>query len=193
MRWRADGMLEFLGRLDDQVKVRGFRIELGEVEAALRAHPAVADAVVVAQDQRLVAYICAQAGADAGGEILRGHLQGLLPDYMVPALFVGLPTLPLTASGKVDRKALPKADLAPEDDSAPQTPAQELVARAFAEVLGMPRVGLHTSFFALGGHSLMAMRLASRVGDAFEIQVPVRVVFNHPSIASSPSGLNRCL
>ena len=142
------------------MKVRGFRIELGEVEAALRAHPAVADAVVVAQDQRLVAYICAQAGADAGGEILRGHLQGLLPDYMVPALFVGLPTLPLHS----ERQGRPQG--AAEGGSragARRFPLRRprrrrLVARAFAEVLGMPRVGLHTSFFALGGHSLMAMR-----------------------------------
>ena len=187
VRWRLDaageGQLEFLGRLDHQVKVRGFRIELGEVEAALRAHPAVAEVVVTAQDQRLVGYVVARPGAEADGAVLRAHLQALLPDYMVPALFVELAALPLTASGKVDRKALPQAELAPQDKTAPQTPAQELVARAFAEVLGVTRVGLHTSFFALGGHSLMAMRLVARLRLEAAVDLPVGVVFTAPTVA----------
>lgn len=167
VRYRADGTVEFIGRRDTQVKIRGHRIELGEIEAAIAHHPAVRDAVVLARedspgDKRLVAYVVAEnSPADLVGE-LRVHLRASLPEYMVPAHFVSLNALPLTPNGKVDRKALPAPERSAADEAsyvAPRTPTQEILAGAWAEVLGVERVGVEDNFFELGGHSLLAMRV----------------------------------
>jgi amino acid adenylation domain-containing protein len=185
-RWQADGTLEYLGRLDTQVKVRGFRIELGEVEAALRRSPGVTDCVVVAREdapaeRRLVAYVVGGAETDA----LRAHLRQGLPEYMVPLAFVSLDRLPLTPNGKLDRKALP----APEHEAdaeryvAPRTGTEELLAEIFAEVLRLDRVGVEESFFDLGGHSLLATRVESRVRERFGVDLPLRAIFETPTVS----------
>jgi pristinamycin I synthase 3 and 4 len=188
VRYLADGNLEFLGRLDHQVKIRGYRIELGEIEAALVEHPDVGHAVVVARedaagDKRLVAYVVASNVAADSGK-LRTHLQRLLPEYMVPSVYVVLETLPLTPNGKVDRRALP----APEgvvrgEYVAPRNPTEEVLASIWCELLKLDRVGVHDNFFELGGHSLLAMRLLARIRDAFQIELPLRTLFEVPTVA----------
>ncbi|HEX2078035.1 MAG TPA: AMP-binding protein, partial [Longimicrobium sp.] len=184
-RWRADGTLEYLGRLDFQVKVRGFRIELGEIEAVLRQHESVADCVVMARaeagEQRLVAYVVGGVEADE----LREHLRRSLPEYMVPAAFVFLDALPLTPNGKLDRKALPAPELASAEDRyvAPRTPVEEVLAGIWAEVLGLERVDVMESFFELGGHSLLATRVVSRVRKRFGVELPLRALFEGPTVA----------
>ena len=194
VRYGEDGSLEFAGRLDHQVKVRGFRIELGEIESELNRHEALRESVVVARedergDKRLVAYVVASRGASAlpSTTALRNHLKERLPDYMIPSAFVFLEALPLTETGKVDRKKLPAPDRArPELESgfvAPRTPAEERVAAAFAEVLGLTRVGALDDFFELGGDSLLATQLVSRVRASFNIELPVRDIFWRPSPA----------
>jgi amino acid adenylation domain-containing protein len=191
-RFRADGRLDYLGRLDHQVKIRGFRIELGEVEAALLALPQVREGVVVARehapgDKRLVAYVVGrEAPPDAA--LLRDLLRRTLPEGMVPATFVTLPSLPLSANGKVDRKALPAPDWesAGMADSAPRPPrtmTEELLAGIWAELLGLERAGVDDDFFASGGHSLLAARLTGRVRAAFGVELPLAEVFAHPTIA----------
>ncbi|HEX8904802.1 MAG TPA: amino acid adenylation domain-containing protein, partial [Longimicrobiaceae bacterium] len=186
VRWRADGTLEYLGRLDHQVKVRGFRVEPGEVAAALRRHPAVREAVVVAREdapgeRRLVAYLVGQADAD----VLRAHLKETLPEYMVPSAFVAMEALPLTPNGKLDRAALPAPDLssAAERYVAPRTPAEKVLAAIWAAVLQVERVGVHDGFFDLGGHSLLATRMLSRVREVFGVEPTVRAVFEGPTVA----------
>ncbi|HEV2735390.1 MAG TPA: amino acid adenylation domain-containing protein, partial [Longimicrobiaceae bacterium] len=181
-RWRADGVLEYLGRADRQVKVRGFRIEPGEVEAALERHPAVRQAAVVARDGALVGYV---VGAPAAGE-LREHLRASLPEYMVPSLFVALDALPLTPNGKVDRGALPAPERTGDAQEyvAPRTPAEEVLAGIFAEVLGVERVGAHDGFFDLGGHSLIATRVVSRIRGVLGVELPLRAVFEAPTVAA---------
>ena len=192
-RWRADGTLEFLGRLDHQVKLRGYRIELGEIEAVLRRHGDVKDAVVVARqddagDRRLVAYVVGQAAAAADADVaaLRAHLKQNLPDHMVPSAFVALDRLPLTPSGKLDRKALPapaaqRAAMAAY--VAPRTPGEEVLAGIWCELLALDRVGIDDNFFELGGHSLLAMRVTARLREAFAIELPLRAVFEAPTVA----------
>ncbi len=189
VRYRDGGAIEFLGRIDHQVKVRGFRIELGEIEAALGRHPAVAQAVVVARgeggDKRLVAYLVAREEAPGLAE-LRSHLQASLPDYMVPAVFVVLDALPLNPSGKVDRKALPapeEATTSTTDFVAPRSPVEELLAGIWAEVLRVERVGVTQTFFELGGHSLLATRVVSRVRQVFGVELPLRRLFEAPTVA----------
>ncbi|HVG44058.1 MAG TPA: condensation domain-containing protein, partial [Longimicrobium sp.] len=190
-RWTEGGALEYLGRADFQVKVRGFRIEPGEVETALRAHPAIHQAVVVARedvpgDRRLVAYVVAGAGdAVPPAAELRAHLAERLPEYMVPSAFVALDALPLTPSGKTDRRALPAPDASAaqvEAFVAPRTPAEEILAGIFGEVLGVERVGALDDFFALGGHSLLATRVLSRVREALGVELPLRTVFDAPTV-----------
>ncbi|HEU0079728.1 MAG TPA: non-ribosomal peptide synthetase, partial [Longimicrobiaceae bacterium] len=191
VRWRADGTLEYFGRVDFQVKVRGFRIELGEIEAALRAHPEVRDAVAVAREdapgeRRLVAYLLPGEDADVPSpHALRAWLRERLPEYMVPSAFVALEAFPLTASGKTDRLALPApGGAAPEQEYvAPAGELEERVAALFAEVLGAERVGAHDDFFDLGGHSLLATRVAARLQRDLGMEVPVRVVFESPTVA----------
>jgi amino acid adenylation domain-containing protein len=192
VRWRPDGALEFLGRLDDQMKIRGHRIEPGEIEAALGAHPAVREAVVVAReavpgDRRLVAYlVTGGAPVPAVGE-LRHFLKATLPEYMVPAAFVVLEALPLTPNGKLDRKALTATDdagLAPRGTyMAPRSPTEVEMAAIWAEVLQVPRVGIHDNFFDLGGHSLMAIKLFSLIREHFQRDLPLSSLFLRPTIA----------
>ncbi len=186
VRWLASGDLEFLGRIDQQVKIRGFRVELGEIEAVLAAHPAVAQAAVVAQREkaRLVAYFV-PAGEVTAGE-LRDYLKERLPEFMVPSAFVTLQALPLNANGKVDRKALPAPDAALAADVefvAPRTTTEELLAGLWASLLSVPRVGVHDNFFQLGGHSLLATQLVSRILETFGVKLPLRKVFERPTLA----------
>ncbi|MEW5925850.1 MAG: amino acid adenylation domain-containing protein [Gemmatimonadota bacterium] len=188
VRWRAEGELEFLGRVDHQVKVRGFRIEPGEVEAALERHPAVREAVVGVRDdggeRRLVAYVVAADGAEAGVGELRAWLRGSLPEYMLPSAVVALESLPLTPTGKIDRRALPAPDASAGGAyTAPRGESEERLAAIWAEVLGVDRVGAEDDFFALGGHSLLATRVASRVRQAFGVEMPLRALFEAPTVA----------
>jgi aryl carrier-like protein len=184
VRRRADGSLEFGGRVDGQVKVRGFRIEPGEVEAALRRHPGVADCVVVARedapgDRRLVAYVVGAADVDA----LRERLRKELPEYMVPAAFVALEALPVTPNGKLDRRALPAPEQKPRDVSAalPRNAMEEKVAEVWRSVLGVAEIGVHDNFFDLGGNSLLLSRVFGRLR---EVRGDLRVVdlFRHTTV-----------
>jgi amino acid adenylation domain-containing protein/thioester reductase-like protein len=190
-RWLPDGNIEFLGRLDHQVKIRGFRIEPGEIEAVLSQHPAVAQAMVLARDdesdhKRLVAYIVSQAEQAPTSEALRGFLKEQLPDYMVPSAFVVLDILPLTPNGKVDRQALPlpaPTRLGLEQPFvAPRTPTEKALARIWAEVLRIERVGIHDNFFALGGHSLLTTQVAFRARHAFQVELPLHCLFEAPTV-----------
>ncbi|HVR95972.1 MAG TPA: amino acid adenylation domain-containing protein, partial [Thermoanaerobaculia bacterium] len=174
------GEIEFLGRVDHQVKIRGQRIELGEIETVLAALPGVREAVVVAREERLVAYVTGDAAADE----LRQSLRERLPDFMVPAAFVPLEALPLSPNGKVDRKALPAPETqsVPEAYRAPRTPVEEVVAGIWAELLGVDQIGLDGHFFALGGHSLLAARVTSRLRSALGVELPVRDLFEAPTV-----------
>ena len=190
-RRRADGSLEFLGRLDQQVKIRGFRIELGEIEAALAALPGIAGAAAAVREdlpgeRRIVAYVVPAAGAAPPGEAaVRRALAARLPDYMLPAALVPLAALPLTASGKLDRRALPApAPPPPAAAERGRTPWEELVLGAFAEVLGRPELSREQDFFAAGGHSLLATRAASRLAAATGTAVPLRWLFEAPTAAA---------
>ncbi|HZD30060.1 MAG TPA: condensation domain-containing protein, partial [Candidatus Angelobacter sp.] len=187
VRYLPDGNIVFLGRADDQVKIRGFRIELGEVEAVLLGHAGVQQAVALALpdergEKRLVAYVVGSANADE----LKTFLQGQLPDYMLPSAIVQLAKLPLNANGKIDRQALPKPEevkTAAKEAIAPRTPSEEVVAAVWAEVLKRDHLGVEDNFFEIGGHSLLATQIASRLREHFGIPVPVRAVFESPSIA----------
>ncbi|PSB41219.1 non-ribosomal peptide synthetase, partial [Chamaesiphon polymorphus] len=188
-RYQPDGNIEFLGRIDHQVKIRGFRIELGEIEAVLSSHPHVRQAVAIATEdptgnQRLIAYVVSEQ-ENLSTQKLREFLQQQLPAYMVPAAFVTLDTLPLTPNGKVDRKALPAPDGEIERTQeyvAPHTPNQEIVAHIFTTVLGVEKVGIHDNFFELGGHSLLATQLTSRLKHSFTVDIPLRAVFEAPTV-----------
>ncbi|HEU5331180.1 MAG TPA: amino acid adenylation domain-containing protein [Actinocrinis sp.] len=199
VRHRSDGELEFLGRADGQVKVRGFRIEPAEVEAALAAHPAVRDAAVVAHgagaDARLAAYFVPAGGGAPGLDELRDHAARTLPDYMVPALYVPLPEIPLTPSGKIDRRALPDplvhrmrplAELV-----APRTPVERAVAELWEEMLGVADVGAHGDFFSLGGNSMDAIRIAFRLRDRFGVDLPLADVFAARTVARLAEAVER--
>nr|WP_256463669.1 non-ribosomal peptide synthase/polyketide synthase [Kitasatospora sp. SUK 42] len=195
VRWNPEGNLEFLGRTDDQVKVRGYRIELGEIEAALAEHPQVARAAVIVrqdrvQDARLVAYLVPVAGAEPRPEDLRAHLRERLPDYMVPAVFVTLDALPLNASGKLDRRALPEPDVTGASAGrAPRTPQEHVLAGLFGEVLGVTGVGADDDFFDLGGHSLLATRLVARIRTTLGVELPLHTLFRSPTVAGLAAGL----
>ncbi|HEV2734936.1 MAG TPA: amino acid adenylation domain-containing protein, partial [Longimicrobiaceae bacterium] len=188
-RWRADGELEYLGRLDDQVKIRGFRVELGEVEAVVGRHPAVRGVAAVVRggssrpdDVRIVAYLEADAGVSVAG--VREHARASLPEFMVPATFVVLDALPLTPTGKVDRRALPEPEpaAAPADEE-PRTELERAIAAVWAEVLGVPAVGVGTSFFELGGNSLLVVRAARLLESALGRGVRVLDLFEHVTVA----------
>nr|WP_275900411.1 non-ribosomal peptide synthetase [Pyxidicoccus trucidator] len=191
VRWRGNGTLDFVGRRDGQVKVRGFRVEVGEVEAALSTHAGVDAAVVVtrgegAEGKRLVAYVTAKEGASLEAASLRAHLKQRLPEYMVPSVYVVLDTLPLTPAGKVDRKALPEPEAQasnPESYEAPRTQVEQVLAGLWSEVLRHDRVSVHDDFFALGGHSLLATQLVSRIRASFQVELPLRELFESPTIA----------
>ena len=187
-RWRADGVLDFLGRADHQVKIRGFRIEPGEIEAVLLNHPAVAQAAVIARedrsgDKRLVGYVVPARGQSTDPATLRAHLGQSLPDYMVPAAIVLLDALPLTSNGKLDRKELPAPDFGATKGSwrAPRSAEEELLCSLFAETLGLPRVGIEDNFFELGGDSISSIELVSRARRAGLLITP-RDIFRHQSV-----------
>jgi amino acid adenylation domain-containing protein len=207
-RYRPDGNIEFLGRTDHQVKIRGFRIELGEIEAALGRHPAVREAVVMAREdkpgdpsaslltdpstslrieKRLVAYVVAEREPLPTTTDLRNFLKEKLPEYMVPAVFVLLDALPLMPNGKIDRRALPSPDRSrPELDKvfvAPRTPTEESLVEIWVQLLNIERVGVHDNFFDLGGHSLLATQLVSRMREAFQVEIPLRRLFEAPTVA----------
>lgn len=205
-RYRPDGTIEFLGRIDHQVKVRGHRIELGEIEASLVEHPQVREAAVLAKaygtgDMRLVAYIACAAAAslpvagedrptvdlEISGEELRPFVKQSLPEYMVPSTFVFLARLPRTPNGKVDRNALPAPDFTSLPQTRyvpPRTPIEERLAGIWAEVLKLEHVGVEDDFFELGGHSLLATQILSRVRAAFKLELPLRALFEATTVAS---------
>jgi acyl-coenzyme A synthetase/AMP-(fatty) acid ligase/acyl carrier protein len=191
VRYLEHGDLEFLGRADHQVKIRGYRIELGEIEAALLSHDAVEQAVVLARedspgDKRLVAYVVGPDGATPEVSTLRAHLKLSLPDYMVPAAFVGIDRVPLTPNGKLDRQALPAPEGRPEvgEYVAPRTPTEEMLVAIWSEVLKVERIGINDNFFELGGQSLNAIQIAARIQQALKIKIAVRAIFESKSIAS---------
>jgi acyl carrier protein len=189
VRYLSDGNIDFLGRMDQQVKIRGFRIELGEIEAVLNEHTAVRESVVLVRDdvpgeKRLVAYVVADSGAIVNE--LRSWLRERLPEYFVPTFFIVLDKLPLTANGKVDRRALPAPDqseLLKEKLVAPRTPEEEKIAAIWSDVLDIKPIGIQTNFFDLGGHSLLATRVVTRISEAFGIRLPLRALFDSPTIA----------
>ncbi|MDQ2835883.1 MAG: amino acid adenylation domain-containing protein [Actinomycetota bacterium] len=190
-RWSADGVLRYFGRTDHQVKVRGYRIELGEIETRLQAHPGVSEVTVVARpdaagEQRLVGYLVT-AGEQPSVTDLRSWLETELPSYLVPSTFVFLAELPLSGSGKVDLRALPEPDSSRpelvEQLVYPRTPAEELVAGVWREILGLSEIGVFDNFFALGGHSLLATQVISRLASLSGSEVPLRMLFQEPTVA----------
>ncbi len=197
VRWCSDGNLQFLARTDDQVKIRGFRIEPGEIETVLAAHPAVAQAAVIArQDQpdnpRLVAYLVPTTNTTTvSPDALREYLGQRLPDYLVPAAFVVLEAMPLTPHGKLHRAALPIPEFGSTGvGRAPRTPQEHLLCEVFAEVLAVPGVGIDDDFFALGGHSLLATRLVARVRTTLGVELGLRSLFEAPTVAGLAARLN---
>jgi acyl carrier protein len=197
-RYRADGNLEFLGRIDRQVKLRGFRIEMGEIEAVLTEHEAVAAAVVALRDDLpggagLAAYVV-PSSTSISTPLVRAYLAQRLPSHMVPVALVTVAAIPLTRNGKIDYDALPsplRGDLAqaqapdpsPERER-PRTPVERALAQCFSELLGLATVGVDENFFALGGHSLLATQLISRVRDRFHVELPLRQAFENPTVAT---------
>jgi amino acid adenylation domain-containing protein len=200
-RFRPDGVIQCLGRLDHQVKLRGFRIELGEIEAVLMQHPGVRQAVADVRasrsgDKRLIAYLTPQDATPSTAD-LRAFLKTKLPDYMVPSSYVVLESLPVSPSGKLNRRALPDPDEArPElarEFVAPSTPVEQAIAEVFSEVLEVQRVGLHDDFFELGGHSLLATRVVSRLRDRFQIEMTPRFLFESPTVADMSARVSQLL
>jgi surfactin family lipopeptide synthetase C len=198
VRYRPDGDIEFLGRIDDQVKIRGFRVEPGEIESILRDHPAVQEAVVVERKDRtgercLAAYIVPRSQVELSISEVRQFLEHKLPEHMVPSVFALLDSLPLRANGKVDRRALPPpGDQRPVLGTSfvePRTPLEKDLAGIWSDILGVWQIGVNDNFFHLGGHSLLAMRVVSRVRGAFQIELPLRKLFESPTVA----GLARCI
>jgi hypothetical protein len=192
VRYRSDGNIEFLGRVDNQIKIRGFRVELEEIELALRSQPGVSDCVVVLHeesdgDKRLFAYVVASAGCELTISELRHYLRTKLPSYMVPASFEIIDALPLLPGGKINRRALPTPRFtrteADESFVAPRTPIERLLAVEWCDVLKLERIGIHDNFFELGGHSLLAAKVVSRVRGSLEIQIGMVDLFQAPTIA----------
>lgn len=188
VRWRPDGQMQYVGRSDEQIKLRGFRIELGEIEAVLAQHQSVQQAVVAVQgagqEKKLVACVVPVAGIGLSQTALRNYVREKLPEYMVPSAFVEMLKLPLTAHGKVDRKALPKWDFEREKSEykPPCTTTEELLAGIWSEVLGVEPLGTHDNFFDLGGHSLSAMQVTSRLRSVFQMDLPFSAIFGTPTI-----------
>jgi amino acid adenylation domain-containing protein len=190
-RWQADGTLECLGRNDDQVKIRGFRIELGEIEAQLARHPLVKEAVVVARedvpgDQRLVVYLTKRDETGPSAEELRAHLKTVLPEHMVPSAFVALERLPLTPSGKLDRRALPAPEIsayASVEYEAPEGETEQALAEIWKELLHVEQVGRRDDFFDLGGHSLLNMRLIARIAVRFAVDLPMASIMEFSTVS----------
>jgi acyl carrier protein len=194
VRYRPDGRIEFLGRIDTQVKIRGLRIELGEIEAGLLRHPSVAAAVVVAAGERLAAYVVGVAGVDPDLAQLRSALRERVPEYMVPSFWTVLPTLPMTASGKVNRAALP-APVAhtAEHAFAPRTEAEQVVADIWCEVLDRESVSVEDDFFGLGGHSLLATRVRAQLRTAFGVDLPLRRLFDATTVAAVAEAVSQAV
>ena len=201
-RWLPDGNIQFIGRTDFEVKLRGFRIELGKIEAVLSQHAAVQEAVVIAREEkagekRLVAYLSHVPSAMLDTSSLPRYLQSKIPNYMIPSTFVLLETLPLTPTGKIDRKALTKNSFgsqmplltAGSEFVPPKTPTEEALADIWAEVLGLERIGRHDNFFELGGHSFLAIQLVSRISSLFAVKISVKFLFLHPTIAEQAEDL----
>ncbi len=189
-RFLPDGAIEYLGRIDQQVKIRGFRIELGEIESRMRQHATVSQSVVImredgARGKRLFAYVVPQNDATILVSDIRKSLKQRLPDYMIPDAIVVLDTLPVTPNGKVDRRALPNSEQTEtrENFVAPRNQIEHILAMAWADVLGLPEVGVHDNFFELGGHSLLTMKLMFRIGDIFQIKLPLQLLFEAPTVA----------
>ncbi|MFC0540685.1 amino acid adenylation domain-containing protein [Kutzneria chonburiensis] len=196
VRWESDGLLRYVGRIDSQVKIRGFRIEPGEVESALSTHPQVAQAVVVVWSRggsspQLVAYVVAADGCSVDGGELRRFVGGRLPEYMVPGAVMVLDRLPLNANGKLDRRALPEPEFTQARFRAARTAEEQVLAEAFAEVLGVERVGIDDDFFDLGGQSLLAARMIARIRAVMGVEVPIRVIFEAPTVAGLVDRLDR--
>jgi acyl carrier protein len=189
-RWLPDGTLEFLGRVDEQLKIRGYRVEPAEVETALRSHPEVREAVTATRasstgELRLLAYCTVDGALDE--ERLRAHLADWLPEFMLPNAIVIVDELPRTPSGKIDKLLLPEPDLAGTQSTeyiAPRTPLEESLAAIWAEILGVPQVGMEDDFFALGGHSLLATQVVARVRSDFAVDLPLHSLFTYPTVAS---------
>ncbi|MDA9983452.1 AMP-binding protein, partial [Gammaproteobacteria bacterium] len=199
-RYRSDGSIEFLGRIDDQIKLRGFRVELGEIETVLTSHPSVRTSTVLANEdskgnKRLIAYIVADHQPAPATRDLRNYLKRKLPDYMVPSYFVSLDSLPLTANGKVDRNALPEFDRyqteAEDRYTAPRNTEEAALAEIWADVLEVDKVGIHDNFFDLGGHSLLTIRLVFEVEKKLGKNVPVGMLFESPTIAQLAGALDK--
>jgi hypothetical protein len=191
-RWLPDGNLEFLGRIDDQLKIRGFRVEPGEVEAVLLQHPDVREAVVAlcqthGTEKCLVAYLVTLPDTQISSLRLREFLEARLPAYMVPVHYVPLQELPLTPNGKVDRRALPRPEGLQQSPNrvrvTPGTPIEKRLMEIWSGLLGVQELGIHDNFFHLGGHSLLATQLISRIAKAFQVEMPVRTVFEAPTIS----------
>lgn len=198
-RFLQDGNIEFAGRIDFQVKLRGFRIEPGEIEALLKDRDDIDNAAVILRedtpgDKRLVAYILPASNAEPDSARIRDYLKDNLPDFMIPAAILFMEELPLNPSGKIDRKALPEPDQSDmqvfDTFIAPRTPEEELVAGIWCDVLHAEKVGIHANFFDLGGHSLLATQIVSRVKDAFETDIPLRTLFESPTVAGMAAALN---
>ncbi|PMB52380.1 non-ribosomal peptide synthetase [Fischerella thermalis CCMEE 5201] len=200
-RYLSDGNLEYIGRVDHQVKVRGFRIELGEIESIISQYPAVRETVVVvseesANSQRIVVYVVPQKEQTLIIPELRGFLESKLPNYMIPAAFVTLETLPLTPNGKVDRKALPIPELtqvSSSNISPASTPIENLLAGIWTEILGVDKVGIDNNFFELGGHSLIATRVISQIRQVFKVELPLRYLFEKPTIAGLAKEIEKAI
>ena len=192
-RYLSDGALEYLGRIDQQVKIRGYRIEPGEIESVLANHPALRESVVLAREdasgeKRLVAYVIARQEPAPSVSELRNYLTGLLPAHMVPSAFVVMEKFPLTRSGKIDKRGLPAVEASRPDLQqgfvAPRTPIEELISAIFSHLLSIELVGIHDNFFELGGHSLLATQLLSRLRDALGVDLPLREIFQRPTVAA---------
>jgi acyl-coenzyme A synthetase/AMP-(fatty) acid ligase len=191
VRWRSDGELEFLGRCDDQLKVHGVRVEPSEVAAALLGHPALQDVAVLSRDDRdgqpeLVAYVVPRERQVPNDRELRRFLQDRVPAPMIPTLFVALDALPLTSRGKLDRKALPATACHIPDGStyvAPRSPLEASLAKVWADIFGLERVGVHDDFYELGGHSLLATRIVVRAAETVGFEFPLRAIFETPTVA----------
>ncbi|MEP6619260.1 MAG: non-ribosomal peptide synthetase, partial [bacterium] len=195
-RWRGDGTLEFLGRIDHQVKVRGFRVELGEIETALGAASGVGECVVVERDGRLIAYVVPSRGTPADSlqpQALKEVLRDILPEYMVPSVVMVLEAMPLNANGKLDRAALPAPTnlKGARDFIAPRTPMEVMVATVWAEVLGQEKVSVDDDFFELGGHSLLGMRILARLSSQLMRSLSLRLLFDGRTVAGLAASLDQ--
>jgi len=200
VRYLEDGNIEFLGRIDQQVKVRGFRIELGEIEAILDKHESITDLTVLARedkpgDKRLVAYIVTNNKNELNAAGLKSYMRSELPEYMVPTAIVFLDELPLTPNGKLDRNALPIPEISRDDLAsqyvAPSNDGEEKLVQIVSELLQVEKVGINDNFFELGGHSLLATQFISRIREAFDVELPLKVLFEKPTAAEIVQEINR--